>query len=191
MQENLERDAAIASNQIGPGKIVSKGGASVQFNGQNTAGFNPGEMLLLREDIVNSEGVTDVAYGDGKVVKGNRAFGVGISQTGKRFQEPLGRDGKYTQTQINNTFLEASNDAAEEAAKVMRGTGLAGADWLRFLGELSYQSPASARDKDMLAYIQLGNVDQAVSALQNTNAYKDSPPERQEAYIKKLRKAMK
>lgn len=191
VQENLERDAALASNQIGPGKVVSKGGAAVQFNGQNTAGFSPAEMLLLREDIVNSEGVADVAYGDGKVVEGNRAFGVGISQTGKRFQEPLGRDGKYTQTQINSTFMAASNDAAEEAAKVMRGVGLAGPEWLRFFGELSYQSPASARNKDMLAYIQLGNLEQAEAALRSTNGYKNSPPARQEAYIKKLRKAMK
>lgn len=190
VQENLANDAKVASNQIGPGKIMTKGGASVQFNGQNTAGFDAGAMLLLREDIVNSEGVSNTAYKDSAVVEGNRAFGVGISQTGKRFAEPLGRDGLYTQTQINRSFMEASNDAAETASRVMRGVNVTGGDWLRFFGEVAYQSPASARDSDMLARIAINDKAGAETALKATNAYKNSPPERQEAYLKKLRKAM-
>lgn len=191
VQENLDRDALVASNQVGPGKVVSKGGASVQFNGQNTAGFDAGAMLLLREDIVASEGVSQTSYGDGKVVKGNKAFGVGISQTGKRYQEPLGRDGLYTQRQINTSFMEASNDAAETASRTMRAAGVQGSDWLRFFGELSYQSPGSARDKELLARIRINDKAGAEAALKATNAYKNSPPDRQEVYIKKLKKAMK
>jgi hypothetical protein len=192
VKENLETDAAVAVGEIGPGKRVSgSGGAYVQFNGQNTAGFAPGSMLKLRDDIVASEGVSGAAYGDGKVVKGNKAFGVGISQTGKRFQAPLGRDGQYMQSQIDNSFMEASNDAAESASRIMRGTGLVGDEWLRFFGELAYQSPASARDTDMLAHIQLGNKDSAEAALRATNAFKNSPASRQEAYLNKLKKAMK
>jgi hypothetical protein len=192
VQENLTKDAETAANHIGPGEVIySKGqGAWVQANGQNTAGFEPGAMLQLRKDIVASEGITTTAYDDGSVVKGNRAFGVGISQTGKRFEEPRGTGGVYTQEQINESFMQASNDAAETASRVMRGVNLNGSDWLRFFGELAYQSPASARDADMLTYIKLGDKDGAELALRSTNAYKNSPPSRQEAYLKKLKKAM-
>jgi hypothetical protein len=197
VQDKLDTDAATSSSETGPGKIVSRNGASVQFNGQNTAGFAAGPMLALRDDIVASEGISGTAYGDGKVVKGNKAFGVGISQSGGFFEKPEGAFGAYSQKQIDDSFMKASNGAAETASRVMEGTGLQGTDWLRFFGELAYQSPAAARNPDMLAYIQLGDVDNAVAALQ---AYK--PPSgkggfeafgdnRQQVYINKLKKAMK
>ncbi len=191
VQDNLEKEASEQSYQTGPGKIVTRGGSSVQFNGENTAGFDPRSMLLLREDIVDSEGVTNVAYGDGKVVKGNKAFGVGISQTGDYYQAPQGRDGLYTPRQINETFRDASNAAADVAARSMAATGLTGPDWLRFLGELAYQSPKSAQDSELLAHISLGNKEDAINRLRQLPAFKNSPTERQATYIKKLEKALR
>lgn len=192
VQENLDVDAATAAQHVGPGKVIySKAqGAFVQANGQNTAGFQPGAMLALREDIVASEGIVTTAYADDSVVAGNKAFGVGISQTGKRFEEPRGTGGVYTQDQINDSFMQASNDAAETASRAMRGIGVGGTDWLRFFGELAYQSPGSARDATMLTHIQLGNTEGAIEALKATNAYKNSQPARQEKYLNKLKKAM-
>lgn len=190
VQENMQKEALEASYQIGPGKVVRHGRAKVQYNGENTAGFQPSSMLLLRDDLVKFEGIINKAGPDGKVVTGNKSFGVGISQTGKYFEEPAFPTGTYSQEQIDRTFIAASNDAAEQAGKVMSSIGVSGTEWLRFFGDVAYQSPASARNKDMLARIQIGDVEGAIEAFKKTNAYIHAGKERQEARIKRLRKAM-
>lgn len=191
VMENLQRDADEQANLIGPGKIVRKGGAQVQFNGENTAGVNNKHMLVLRDAIVDQEGISPIAYNDGKVVKGNQSFGVGISQTGGFFEPPKNPDGTYRQEQINQTFSKASNRAAEIAARSMQTVGVEGAEWLKLFGVLAYQSEASARNEDLLAYIALGNKESALGALRKTNAYKNSPDSRKQFYETQLQKAMK
>lgn len=185
VQQQLDEEAAQQSKQIGPG-IETDG---VRFNGLNTANVDAGAMLDLRKDILKSEGVSSKAYPDGKV--GEQSFGVGIHQSNNHYQRPLGRDGSYTPGQINDTFMRASNDAAEMAQKSMRSIGVKGDKYVRFFGELAYQSPGSARDPDLLAHISLGNKREAVEALKQTAAYKNSPDDRKARYVAKLESAMR
>lgn len=187
VQENLDRDATTASGEVGPGIIIRGNGGQVQVNGENTAGAAPAAMLALRQDIVTSEGVRNTAYAD----SGGRSFGVGIHTSNPNFQQPLGPDGTYTQQQISQSFLQASDAAANLAAKSMKTVGVQGGSWLRFFGELAYQSPNSARDEDMLAYIAVGDKEGALTALKKTPAYKNSPADRQERYVQKLERAMR
>lgn len=187
VQENLDKEAALAATQVGPGVAVrSKSGATVQFNGTNTSGVDPASMLKVREDIVNSEGVTDSKYPDA----GGQSFGVGIHQTNTHYQAP-GPTGKYTQGQINESFLKASDDAVKIAQRSMSNARVEGESYLRLFGELAYQSPNSARDPKLLANIELGNKEGATKALMETPAYKNSPAERQASYLKKLQEAMR
>jgi hypothetical protein len=185
VQEQLDKEAAKASDQVGPG-IEAQG---VRFNGLNTANVGADAMLGLRQDILKSEGVKNAAYPDGKV--GEKSFGVGIHQSNNHYQRPLNRDGTYTPGQINDTFMRASNDAAELAQKSMKSIGVQGEKYVRFFGELAYQSPGSARDPDLLAHISLGNKAEALAALKATAAYKNSPADRQERYVSKLESAMR
>lgn len=185
VQEQLDAEAARSSREEGPGTEVQ----GVRFNGLNTANVDSGAMLALRQDIIKSEGVKDKKYPDGKA--GESSFGVGIHQTNNHYQPPLGRDGTYSPAQIRDTFMRASNDAAELAQKSMNSIQVGGDKYLRFFGELAYQSPKSARDPDLLAHISLGNKDAALAALKATPAYKNSPPDRQERYVSKLESAMR
>lgn len=184
VQQQLDSDAAKASAQVGPGKNVQ----GVQFNGLNTANVEPAHMLALRGDIIASEGVRDTPYQlDGETGK---TFGVGIHQTNNHYQRPLQGD-KYTPGQIQDTFMRASNDAAEIAQKSMNSIKVKGEPYLRFFGELAYQSPKSARDPDLLAYISLGDKQSALRALKETPAYKGSPDSRKATYVSKLETAMR
>ena len=182
VQSQLDADAAKASAQIGPGKNVQ----GVQFNGLNTANIEPAHMLALRSDIVASEGVNDKPYAD----SGGTSFGVGIHQTNNHYQRPP-PGGTYTPGQIRDTFMRASNDAAEMAQKTMLSIGVKGEPYLRLFGELAYQSPKSARDPDLLAYISLGDKAGALKALKETPAYKGSPDSRKAVYVSKLESAMR
>lgn len=192
VQENLEADGDKANTYIGAGKVQKSNEAQVRYNGTNTAGLAPKAMIDLRDEIVKWEGVRKAQYPDGQKVAGNVSYGVGISRTNKlRFEEPAGQDGQYTQDQIDNSFSLASNDAAEEASRIQSRTGLEGDDWALFFGELAYQSPKSARNSEMLAYIQVGDVDNAVAALKKTPAFQVKGAEdRNAARIQRLRKAM-
>jgi hypothetical protein len=187
VQEILNTEAAEAARTEGPG-VVFKGptGAQVQFNGLNTHGVDPATMIKLRQDIVASESVRDTAYAD----SGGKSFGVGIHQSNNHYQAP-GPTGVYTQGQINESFAAASNDAARQAVRTMQSVGVDGEDWVRFFGELSYQSPNSARDPDLLAYISLGDKAGAQQALTKTAAYKASSPERRAQYTARLSAAMR
>ncbi|QQO90806.1 internal virion protein [Pseudomonas phage Misse] len=185
VQARLDSEAEKQSQQVGPG-VETNG---VRYNGLNTANIEPNQMLKLRADIVQSEGVRNSKYPDGKV--GESSFGVGIHQSNNHYQQPLNRDGTYTDSQIRDTFNRASNDAAEMAVKSMKSIGVQGEGYLRFFGELAYQSPKSARDPDLLAHISLGNKAEALAALKATPAYKNSPSDRQERYVQKLQAAMR
>ena len=165
----------------------SDGQAHVQFNGTNTVGIDAKSMLALRRDIVDSESVRSKVYTD---TKGYKTFGVGIAQTGTYYQNPNNPDGTYTQSQINDSFMQASNEAAQRASNVMQRHGLSGDKWLRFFGELAYQSPASAMDTNMLSSIMVHDLAGATSALKATAAYKASGERRRKVYLDKLRKAM-
>ena len=182
VQDQLNADAAKASAQVGPGKNVK----GVQFNGLNTANAEPSAMLKLREDIINSENVSATPYAD----SGGTSFGVGIHQTNNHYQRPP-PGGTYSDGQIRETFMRASNDAAELATKTMNSIGVKGEPYLRLFGELAYQSPKSARDPDLLAYIALGNKEGAMKALKETPAYKGSHAERRAVYVSKLETAMR
>lgn len=190
VQDNLDRDAEEAAKEHGPGVVHRVGNAHVQYNGENTAGIPPKQMLELRRTIVNVEGVKNTAYNDGSVVAGNKSFGVGISQTGHHYQDPLLPNGQYHQVQINDSFTAASNDAANLAMKSMAQTGHNSKEMLLFLGTLAYQSPKAAQDPDLLANIQVGNKAGAIKALTNLDAYKNSPGTRKSLYIQQLTKAL-
>jgi hypothetical protein len=181
VQEQLQHEADAANTQVGAGTEVQ----GVRFNGLNTANVEPKDMLLLRSDIIGSEGVKAQSYAD----SGGLSFGVGIHQTNNHYQRPP-LNGTYTPAQIQDTFMRASNDAAEMAKKSMGSIGVKGEKYLRFFGELAYQSPKSARDPDLLAYIAIGNKDDAMKALKETPAYKGSQPDRQAKYVQKLDVAM-
>ena len=186
VQELLLKEAGEASAQFGPGVKRTVGNVSVQYNGENTAGVSEKDMLQIRNDLIDSEGITDKAYADG----GGSSFGVGI-HTGNTFtQQPAGQDGNYTQSQIDESFSLASNDAAKQAARSMGNAGVSGPKYMRLFAELAYQSPGSARDPQLLAAIQVGDKSAAINALRATNAFKNSPAKRQAVYLTKLNSAM-
>lgn len=186
VQENLEKEAATAAEQVGPGVVVKKGNQHVQFNGLNTAGLPESSMLAIRQDIVDSEGVTAQSYAD----SGGLSFGVGIHETNTHYQRPP-PGGVYTQAQINETFMKASNDAVKMAQKSMANAGVKGDAFARFFGEVAYQSPGSAKDPELLAHISVGDKSGAISSFMKTAAFKNSPPERQATYLRKLNNAMR
>uniref|UniRef100_A0AAU6W145 Internal virion protein n=4 Tax=unclassified bacterial viruses TaxID=12333 RepID=A0AAU6W145_9VIRU len=185
VQTQLDEEARTMSNQEGPGIEVQ----GVRFNGLNTANASAADMLALRRDIVGSEGVRNTKYADGK--PGETSFGVGIHQSNNHYQPPINRDGTYTPQQINDTFMRASNDAAATAQQSMRSINVKGTEYFRLFGELAYQSPGSARDPDLLAFISLGAKQEAVEALMQTAAYKNSPDSRKASYLAKLKSAMR
>ena len=185
VQENLQRDADKAAAEYGPGTTMKVGNNRVNFNGTNTAGMPADQVLRLRQDIVKSEGISMQSYAD----SGGKSFGVGIHQTNNYYQRPPA-NGIYAQTQIDESFKKASDDAVNSAFKTMQTIGVTGESYLRLFGELAYQSPKSARDPDLLAYISIGDKQGAINALKETPAYKNSPPDRRAGYLAKLNKAM-
>ena len=187
VQQLLDKEAEEAAKTDGPGVVYTGStGAKVQFNGQNTHGIEGSTMVKLRQDIVASENVRDTAYTD----SGGKSFGVGIHQSNNYYQAP-GPTGVYTQGQINESFAKASNDAARMATQSMKSVGVDGEDWVRFFGELAYQSPGSARDPDLLAYIAIGDKAGAQQALTKTAAYKAAHPARRAQYTARLASAMR
>lgn len=186
VNELLDQEAVEASDQFGPGVVRTVGGVSVQYNGENTAGVSEKDMLQIRNDLIDAEGVTNKAYEDG----GGKSFGVGIHSGNTFTQLPASQDGTYTQAQIDETFSLASNDAARQAARSMSNAGVSGPKFMRLFAELAYQSPASARDPKLLAAVQVGDKTEAISALRETKAFKNSPTTRQATYLTKLNSAM-
>lgn len=187
VQEILNKEAEEAARTDGPGVVFTGStGAKVQFNGLNTHGIDGSTMVKLRQDIVASENVRDTAYTD----SGGKSFGVGIHQSNNYYQAP-GPTGVYTQGQINESFAKASNDAARMATQTMKSIGVDGEDWVRFFGELAYQSPGSSRDPDLLAYIAIGDKSGAQQALTKTAAYKAAHPARRAQYTARLASAMR
>ena len=199
--ELLDEEAAIQSREIGPGITrgsitrgkVNEGGFQgyssepmVTFNGDNAAGISNADMLRIRNDIVDSEGVSNKAYADGP----GTSFGVGIHTGNTYTQKPAGPGGTYTQAQINESFLLASNDAAKIASTSMTKAQVTGPKYMRFFAEVAYQSPGSAKDPALLAAIQVGDKTAAIKAFMQTASYKNSPTERQAKYLTKLNAAM-
>ena len=189
--DQLEQRGAEANELEGAGVTVTKGEHSVTFNGQNTYGADLPTMLQLRKDIVESEGITNQSYADGK--GGATSFGVGVN-TGNSFTEkPEGAQGQYTQQQIDRSFNKASNAALGTATSAMKSAGVSGKEWTLFFGELAYQRPATARDPSLLAAVKLGDKPRAIQALLESPVFKDPkvPDERKGRYLKKLNDAMR
>lgn len=186
VNELLNKEAADANAQFGAGVTRTVGSASVTYNGENSAGVSEKDMLQIRNDLIDAEGITNKAYEDG----GGTSFGVGIHSGNTYTQQPAGQDGNYTPAQINESFSLASNDAAKQAARSMGNAGVSGPKFMRFFAEMAYQSPGSARDPKLLAAISVGDKTEAIRALRETNAFKNSPTTRQATYLTKLNSAM-
>ena len=129
----------------GAGKRVNgPDGSSVRFNGDNTLGVGTNVMYQVREDLVKFEGVRSKPYDDasGKIVNGKRVqtVGVGVSSHNP-FYPPVQEDGTVLPSDINRSFMQASNAALVKANEYYqdlpkeRQTTYA----TRLLTQLSYQ----------------------------------------------------
>lgn len=193
LREMDRDDAKTAGVYFGAGTtyIDPKAKVPVEYNGRNTAGVTGDWMHALRTDLVKAEGVRDTVYRD---TKGNPTAGVGI--TGDYMKKHNIKDGeKLTQTQINESFREASNDAALAATRVARAYVLDEAalsdpkvarDAFRLLGSFAYHGgtgfskhPSTAK---MLTALYHGNERDALSELKNTPQWNNAGADRQKYY---------
>lgn len=103
----------------GEGKRVNgPDGSTVRFNGDNTIGVGTNVMLQVRTDLVKHEGVRSKPYDDasGKIVNGKRVqtVGVGVSSHNP-FYPPVQADGTVLPSDINRSFMQASDAALKKA----------------------------------------------------------------------------
>lgn len=140
----------------GLGKRVNgPDGSSVRFNGDNTLGLGTNVMYQVREDLVKFEGVRNKPYEDasGKIVNGKKVqtVGVGVSSHNP-FYPPVQADGTVLPSDINRSFMLASDAAAKKANEYVqdlpreRQTTYA----TRLLTQLTYQG-GSVNDRLMKA----------------------------------------
>lgn len=162
-------------------------GAQVQYNGNNTVGANNADMLDFRSALVKHEGVRDTPYDDasGKVVNGKtvQTVGVGVSSTNDNFPKTQA-DGKVAQADINNSFMQASDQAAKAGRVMQQGTGLSNSNAFKLFSELAYQSGSgfAGNNKDYMQAIRERNTGAALTALKDSTAYKMAHQERKDYY---------
>lgn len=181
----------------GAGMTKRAGDLSVTFNGANSANVEPAWMRQYREDLVDHEGVRDVPYADasGKIVDGKpvQTVGVGVSSHSKYYPKIEG--GKLTPEQINQSFIAASNGAAQVGQRAMLATGTVSESSFRLFSSLAYQSGESFAKlpvyNTMLKAIGSNNYEAAHAALVQSPAYRMSHEARRKYYEDQLKAAMK
>ena len=161
---------------------VAKGadGAQVRYNGDNTIGIGTNVMYQFRQDLVKHEGVRNKPYPDGS--GGRMSVGVGVNSGNPKHYPPIQPDGTVLPSDINRSFMTASNDAMLVANEYIQELprDRQNVYATRLLGSMSYQG--GSVDKSVLAAFKGSDHAAAVSALKGSRQYKASPDERKRYY---------
>lgn len=183
--------------QVGEGVKHTDNGVTLQYNGVNTAGVPPKDMLQFRKDLVSFEGIRRVAYDDlsGKVHdsgprKGQKVqtVGVGVSTTNENFPV-LDAHGVASDAAIADSFKAASNNAARIALTMQDKTGIKNSASFLLFGQFAYQGQGN--------FTQFANAlssrdqDAALAALKATTAYGYAKGARRKRYEQLTIEALK
>lgn len=208
--EDIRKETAVADRMFGDGRVVEADNLRIQFNGQNTAGVPISWMYGYRENLVAHEGVREKVYKDlsgNKDSKGNdiMTVGVGLSSTNTFYPKP-DAEGKITSEQATQSFLNASNEAAQAGISVAKNLGLNNQFTFQLMAELAYQSgtPFMSRQdntgkryREFAAALQGKDVEAAKDAFKRTAAWyysrgeSDKPTKRQQNYLRLIENSMK
>lgn len=192
-QDKLRGERYQASHGKGLTKTGTSG-ATVTFNGDNTvSGLSNDLMLEFRNNLVKSEGVMAGTYQDNSTAGVPlKAVGVGVNQRNDFYPQP-GPDGKITQEQLNMSFAQASNQAAEAGFKAALDYRV-GKRGFPLMAELAYQSgPGFARKDDYQPFLKAIDKKDKVAAaaeFQKTPAWAGSKDARRKHYLELINKAL-
>lgn len=183
VQHQWDREAQRYRATSGDGVSRRSGNIQLQYNGENTAMVDPSVMLQFRDNLYKHEGVSDRPYRDlsGKVVDGKPVMtaGVGVSSHNPYYPK-AGPDGRISSAAIRDSFMRASDQAAQSAQQIMRNTGLRGNASFLMLSELAYQSGTGFTKmpvyKELLQKVRQKDAQGAQAVLQRTPAYQWTKP---------------
>ncbi|BAN92352.1 internal virion lysozyme motif [Ralstonia phage RSB3] len=167
--------------------VVRKGqdGSQVRFNGNNTVGIGTRVALQIRDDLFRMENVRGTPYDDasGKVVNGKRVqtVGVGVSTTSD-FYPKVGEDGKVPQSEIDRSFMLASNRAMKQANEAQQKLDpkQQGQAAMRLFTQLAYQG--GNVPNDLIKAMAHGERANALSLLKSSPQYKMAHDDRKQFY---------
>jgi len=181
-----------ANFRYGAGKTVTKEGVTLKYNGVSSlgAGVPAGWMLAFRDNVVQSEGITNLAKPDlsGKLDKNGNPImtsGIGVSSHNPAYPQP-DKDGKITPEEIRRSFLRASDEAAVAGARVTRELGMQeNKAAFMLMSELAYQAGPyfnSAKTskgltntakgyQQFMGALKSGNAEAAKEAFKKTSAW--------------------
>lgn len=184
VQRLTDADAAKAAKLHGPGFINRAHKVPVQYNGNNSAGAAASLMMKLRDTLVDHEGLNPYVTADST---GVLTGGVGI--TGDYLEKHVPgykRGTTLTPEQINESFRDASNDAAVAGTRVAQAYNLGDPGFL-LASELAYHAGTKfynqPKYKEFLTALQQKNSKAAVSAFMDTKAYAVSGKARKASYL--------
>lgn len=201
-QDILSGEDTMYIGAYGAGKeVAGNTGVKVRYNGANTAGIDNRLALKARDTLVEFENVRDTPYPDGKSSSGKQwyAVGVGINSINtKHYPKPedFDENGKLKPDVLDRTFIAASDDAMNAAINAAQAYYLPTNDEDLFLlfTNLAYQGGVDFHKNrkggyvKFLEHLSLGEEEEAVAALHNTNAYKAAGKARQKWYEAQVRK---
>lgn len=199
--EDTDNEVRVSREQLGPGKVVTKDGVSVRFNGLNNAGVNSDWMFGLRDRLIKHEGIVAKPMDDlsGKKRKDGtpvQVVGVAVSnENTKHYPTTVGPDGRITSEQATLSFLGASESAARSGASIAERVGLRNKEGFLLMSELAYQAgnnfPLVPSYKPFVLAMRSKDKAAAVTAFQNTPAYKMSGEERRSAYMELIEQTLR
>lgn len=174
-----------AGYRYGVGKEVRVGYTTLRYNGESKSGNPASWMLEFRDNIINSEGITNKVAPDlsgRKDVSGKdiTTTGVGVSSHNPHAPK-AGPDGTVSPEEIRRSFLGASDDAAAAGRQVLSSLGMSdNKPAFLLMSELAYQSGTAfltQKNKTGDSYrkfaqaLQSGNTEAAKAAFKQTAAW--------------------
>jgi hypothetical protein len=194
-QAQLDRRIEEFNNNSGSGTTLKgQDGSAITFNGINTVGIANNVAYNIRQDLIKYEGVRMKPYAGPLVRKDGSTgtidtVGVGVSKTSP-FYPPIEADGTVLPSNLNKSFMLASNDAMNKAneAAVELPPQYRSVDTMRLFTQLAYQHGSVY--PNLVKAMQSGNRADAISALQSTTAYKGAHQERRAFYDQLISRIM-
>ena len=200
-QDIVKGEDTVYMGAYGAGKeAVGNTGVKVRYNGANTAGVDNRLALKARDTLVQFEEVRDTPYPDGKSSTGKQRYsvGVGVNTINQHYPKPedFDENGKLKPDVLDRSFIAASDDAMNGAINAAQAFYLPTNDEDLFLlfTNLAYQGGVDFYKNrkggyvKFLEHLALGEEEEAVAALHNTNAYKAAGADRQKWYEAQVRK---
>jgi hypothetical protein len=202
-----DEETAKAAELYGPGRSVPlPSGASVSYNGKNSAGVDAEWMLQFRDKLVQHEGVIEQEKDDitgrkdqfGRTI---RTVGIGMASTNTFYPKP-GPDGKISPEQLQQSFMQATNHAAKVGRSMAQRSGLNNQAGFLLMSEIAYHAgegafvrndKVGAINRDFRKALESGNVTAAQEAFKRTPMWRWSGDKngRRQNYLSLIEQAMK